>query len=113
MPDKNYSKHQSHHMKKEELLDYLVSRMVEDNGVYKTVIDQSELIANPELTLLRFRKDIMSMVLTIPEAGKTTVAKFVQELFYNDTENNESITVVYSPEIGKLLMNAKNQKKDS
>lgn len=59
--NENYNNQEYHHMTKEELLDYLVSNMIEDNGVYKILVNRKEIENDPQLYHLYFRKDLKTM----------------------------------------------------
>lgn len=107
--NENYNNQEHHHMTKEELLDYLVSNMIEDNGVYKILVNRKEIENDPQLYHLYFRKDLKTMELEIPEDGKTIHVKLVQEIVQDDTAGSECITVIFSPEIGKRIMREKNK----
>ena len=107
--NENYNNQEYHHMTKEELLDYLVNNMIEDNGVYKILVNRKEIENDPQLYHLYFRKDLKTMELEIPEDGKTIHEKLVQEIVQDDAAGSECITVIFSPEIGKRIMREKNK----
>ena len=107
----NHQEHQ--HMRKEELLEYLLSKMTEENGVYKTVLNRKDIENNPQLYHLYFRKDLQDMELKILDGDKTIQVKLIQETIQDDTAGKECITVIFSPEIGKRVMRRTNAKKDN
>lgn len=106
--NENLNHQEHHHMTKEQVLDYLLSKMTEENGVYKTVVNRKDIENNPELYHLYHRIDLKKMYLKIPEGDKTIQVKLIQEIIQDDTDGSESITVLFSPEIGKRVMKEKN-----
>lgn len=106
--NENLNHQEHHHMTKEQVLDYLLSKMTEENGVYKTVVNRKDIENNPELYHLYHRIDLKKMYLKIPEGDKTIQVKLIQEIIQDDTAGSECITVLFSPEIGKRVMKEKN-----
>ena len=45
--NENLNHQEHHHMTKEQVLEYLLSKMTEENGVYKTVVNRKDIENNP------------------------------------------------------------------
>ena len=106
--NENLNHQEHHHMTKEQVLEYLLRKMTEQKGVYKTVVNRKDIENNPQLYHLYFRKDLQDMELKIPDGDKTIQVKLIQEIIQDDTAGSECITVLFSPEIGKRVMKEKN-----